>query len=63
MTNADKYLDLTKRSAQNLSEKENLIFRLIRIDQEKFLEYPEDFRTDRVCIEIDNGKVTKANIQ
>lgn len=60
---AEKYLDLTKRSAQNLSEQENLIFRLIRIDQESFLDYPEDVRSDRICIEIDNGKVTKAVLQ
>lgn len=60
---AEKYLDLTKRSAQNLSEQENLIFRLIRIDQESFLDYPEDIRSDRICVEIDNGKVTKAVLQ
>lgn len=60
---AEKYLDLTKRSAQNLSEQENLIFRLIRIDQESFLDYPEDVRSDRICVEIDNGKVSKAVLQ
>lgn len=49
-----------KRAAQNKAELMNLIFRLIRVDGESFLPYPEESRTDRVCVEIDNGKVTKA---
>lgn len=61
--NADKFLGLTKKGAQNLAESSNLIFRLIKVDGQDFLAYPDDERTDRVCVEIENGKVTKANIQ
>jgi len=60
---ATVYLGLTKKSAQNKAEQQNLIFRLIRVDTEDFLSYPDDKRTDRVCCEIDDGKVSKASIQ
>jgi hypothetical protein len=63
MANANQYLGLTKKSAQNLSESQNLIFRLVSIDGEDFLRYPDDQRTDRICVEINDGKVTKATIQ
>ncbi len=59
----DEFLGMTKKGAQNKAEENNLVFRLIRIDVQKFYEYPEDTRTDRICIEIDNGKVTKATIR
>jgi hypothetical protein len=58
-----QFLKLSKKSAQDKSERMNLIFRLIRIDQNQFLSYPEDKREDRICIEIDKGEVTKAVIQ
>jgi hypothetical protein len=58
--NTKAYLGLGKRTAQNKAEGENLIFRLVRVDQETILGYPEDFRDDRLCVEIDNEKVTKA---
>lgn len=61
--NADKFLGMTKKGAQGEAEKANLIFRLIRVDGETFYSYPEDVREDRLCVEIDNGKVTKASIQ
>lgn len=61
--NANDFLGLTKKAAQNKSEACNLIFRLIRIDSETYLEYPEEKRTDRICVEIDKGLVTKASIQ
>jgi hypothetical protein len=59
-----KYLGLTKKSAQNKAENAGLIFRLIRIDGESFLDYPKDDekRDDRICIEIDSSQVTKAII-
>lgn len=57
------FLFLSKKRAQDICEAKNLIFRLIRIDGESFYSYPEDQRTDRICVEIDNGKVTKASIQ
>lgn len=60
---ADAFVGLTKKSAQNLAEAKNMIFRLIRIDAEPYLPYPEDARVDRVCVELDNGQVSKASIQ
>lgn len=61
--NADIYLGLTKKSAQNLAEAQNVIFRLISIDGEDYFGYPEDSRDDRICVEINEGKVTKAVLQ
>lgn len=55
----DKFCGLGKKDAQNLAEAYNLIFRLIRIDDRNMFSYPEDSRTDRVCVEIDKGKVSK----
>jgi hypothetical protein len=63
MADANFFLGMTKRQAQDKAEGKNLIFRLIRIDAEKFMDYPEDKRDDRLCVEIDNGAVTKATIQ
>jgi hypothetical protein len=57
------FLGLTKRSAQNLAEQNSLLFHLIRIDGEDFFSYPKEARTDRVCVEIDKGAVSKATIQ
>lgn len=61
--NASDYIGMTKKGAQNKAEQQNLIFRLIRVDAEAFLPYPEDKRDDRICCEIDDGKVTKASAQ
>ncbi len=61
--NADDFLGMSKKGAQNKAEEKNLIFRLIRVDSEPFLAYPEDTRTDRLCVEIDDGKVTTATIR
>lgn len=63
MIDANTFLGLSKKRAQDVAEGKNMIFRLIRIDTEAFYAYPEDKRTDRVCIEIDNGAVSKASIQ
>ena len=60
--NSEKYLGLNKKQAQNLAEKDGVIFRLISIDGKPFFSYPEDTRDDRVCIELENDKVTKATI-
>lgn len=60
---AEDFIGLTKRNAQDKAESKNMIFRLIRIDKTDFFSYPEDVRTDRVCAEIDEGKITKASIQ
>jgi hypothetical protein len=61
MSNSNKeYIGLTKKAAQDKAERQNLIFRLIRVDAEMYLSYPEDLREDRVCVEFDNGKATVA---
>jgi len=57
------FIGMTKKRAQDVAELENLIFRLISIDGDPFLSYPEDERTDRVCVEIEDGKVSKATIR
>lgn len=59
----EDFMGLTKKGAQNLAEARNLIFRLIKIDGENFLPYPEDTRADRVCVEIENGKVAEVTFQ
>ena len=61
--NVSDLIGLGKRSAQNQAEHKNLIFRLVSVDGEKVLGYPEDTRDDRVCVEIVNEKVVKAVIQ
>lgn len=60
---ANQFIGMSKRRAQDLAEAKNLIFRLIRVDSEAFLPYPEDRRDDRVCVEIEQGKVVKVSIQ
>jgi hypothetical protein len=62
---AEDFLSLSKKRAQDLAESKYMIFRLIRIDDERFLDYPseDDKRFDRVCVELDQGKITKAVIQ
>lgn len=62
MASANDFIGQTKKGSQNLAEARSLIYRLIRIDGEQYLAYPEDIRNDRVCVEIDAGKVTKARI-
>lgn len=59
----DNFLGKSKKDAQNLAEIYNMIFRLIRIDDRQFFDYPEDNREDRICVEIEKGKVSKAIIQ
>jgi hypothetical protein len=60
---ANDFIGLSKTGGHNKSEKMNLIFRLIRVDNEMFHDYPSDIRDDRVCVEIENGKIVKASIQ
>ena len=59
----DSFLGLSKKAAQDLCETKNMIFRLIKSDGEDFLSYPEDTRIDRICVELEQGKVVKATIQ
>lgn len=61
--NSEQFLDLSKKDAQNLAEKMNLIFRLIRIEDRYFFGYPKgEGRGDIVCVEIEKSKVVKAVI-
>lgn len=60
---SEDFIGLTKKGAMDKAEAKNFIFRLIRINEKNFFSYPSDTRTDRVCIEIDNGAVSKATIQ
>lgn len=64
-TTAEDFIGLSKRRGQDLAEAKNMIFQLHRIDDEKFFEYPTDpdqYRFDRVYVEIDQGKITIAKI-
>jgi hypothetical protein len=61
--NVEKFFGLPKKDAQNLAERQNLIFRLISVDGEAFLPYPEDVRDDRVCVEIVKNKVDKITVR
>jgi hypothetical protein len=63
MAGSSDFIGQTKKGAQNLAEARTMIFRLIRVDGEHFFAYPDDTRNDRVCVEVDNGKVTKASIR
>ena len=60
---ADDFISLSKKGSQNLAEAKNLIYRLIKVDDEDYFSYPEDTRTDRVCVWIEKGKVSKAEIK
>lgn len=59
---AEDLLGMTKKRAQDEAEIRNYIFRIIRIDTTDFQAYPDDVRTDRVCVEIDNGRVSKVTL-
>ena len=60
---ADTFVGKSKKEAQDIAEKANLIFRLVSVDGNKFLGYPEDNREDRICVELSKGKVIKAELQ
>jgi hypothetical protein len=60
---AEDFVGLSKKGAMELAEINNLIFRLVAINGESYLGYPEDTRADRVCVELVNGKVSAAAIQ
>jgi hypothetical protein len=63
MADANIFLGLSKKGAQDKAEQFNLIFRLVSVDGKLLLGYPEDTRDDRVCVEIQAGAVVKATIQ
>lgn len=58
LTEAD-FLGKSKWQSQGLAESNNLIFRLLRVDDRQMFSMPTDKRSDRVCIEIENGEVVK----
>ena len=60
MIDANKYIGMGKRRAQNLAELDNLTFRLVSSNGELMLGKPEDVRTDRLCVVIDNDQVKEA---
>lgn len=61
--NTDLFVGLSKKGAQDLAEAKGLIFRLVSMNGETYLGYPEDTRTDRICCELADSKVTKATLQ
>jgi hypothetical protein len=63
IVDANEFLGMSKKTAQDYAEARNLIFRLLSIDGEPFFSLPEDTRTDRVCVDIVDGKIVKASIQ
>lgn len=63
MADVSVLLGMGKRQSQNKVEELNMIYRLIRVDNESIQSYPEDVRSDRVCVEIENGKVVRAVVQ
>ena len=60
---ADDFIGLSKKKAQDVAEYNSLIFRLVKVDGEEMLGYPTDTNSERICVEIENGKVVKASIQ
>jgi hypothetical protein len=60
---ASEFIGLTKDSAQDLAEKNYMIYRLISVDGSPYFSYPEDKREDRICVEIEKGKIVKATVQ
>lgn len=63
MVDVSVLLGMGKRQSQNKVEAMNMIYRLICVDGESIQSYPEDVRSDRVCVEIENGKVVKVTVQ
>ena len=57
------FIGLSKKSAQDLADRMNFIFRLVSVNGEPYLGKPEDCRNDRICIDITDGKVSAAVIQ
>ncbi len=60
---ADDFIGLSKKKAQDVAEYNSLIFRLVKVDGEEMLGYPTDSNVERICVEIENGKVVKASMQ
>ena len=63
METSERFIGLTKRQSYTLAERLNLIPHLVRMDERQLFGYPEDTRDDRVCLEFDERKVSRATIQ
>ena len=64
MKSADEFVGMSKTRAQDMAEKRYWIFRLVSVDGERFLGYPEegDVRDDRICVEVVDNVVTAARL-
>jgi hypothetical protein len=60
MSNAERFVGMPKKQAQNEAEKANLIFRLVSVNGDIYFGEPDDEVADRLCVEIIDGKVCKA---
>lgn len=60
MSDAQDFVGLSKKGAQDKAEAKNLVFRLVAVDGETFLGWPDDSYPQRVCCVIEKGKVTEA---
>ena len=58
----EQFVGLTKKRAQDLADKNNLIFWLVSIDGNNYFGYPTDSREDRICVEIAKSEIVKATI-
>lgn len=56
------FIGMEKRAAQNKAERENMIFRLVSVDGEKYLGAPEDQRIDRICCELIGNRIFDAYV-
>lgn len=59
---SSEFLGRSKKSVQDLAERHGMVFRFIRVDSEDSFDYPNEYRKDRICVEIDAGRVTEASI-
>jgi hypothetical protein len=61
--NVSHVVGMPKKDAQNFAEMNNLIFRVLSVDDMTFLGEPPDVREDRLCVKIVKNKVVEANIK
>ena len=63
MAAASDFIGRSKKGAQDLAEARNLVFRLVSVDGENMLGWPEDKFEQRVCCVLAGGKVTQAELR
>lgn len=59
----EQFIGLTKRQSYELAERLGLMPHLVRMDERMLFGYPNDVRDDRICLEFDLRKVSKARVQ